>query len=151
MQSDTELKTGQMEENNPSIEYKNLLNSTLNRLTNQYLCLLRAASSEMALSDLQVDPRAGGEMTTANEPPAPLASSTSLSTLSTAVATQNICASVNQLLDLIRTLRLSIIIMGEDRFEEEELECLENRVAMEDIMKASSRIENELLESFNRV
>jgi hypothetical protein len=57
MQSDTELKTGQMEENNPSIEYKNLLNSTLNRLTNQYLCLLRAASSEMALSDLQVDPR----------------------------------------------------------------------------------------------
>jgi hypothetical protein len=41
--------------------------------------------------------------------------------------------------------------MGEDRFEEEELECLENRVAMEDIMKASSRIENELLESFNRV
>lgn len=94
---------------------------------------------------------AGGEMTTANEPPAPLASSTSLSTLSTAVATQNICASVNQLLDLIRTLRLSIIIMGEDRFEEEELECLENRVAMEDIMKASARIENELLESFNRV
>lgn len=94
---------------------------------------------------------AGGKMTTANEPPAPLASSTSLSTLSTAVATQNICASVNQLLDLIRTLRLSMIIMGEDRGEEEELECFENSVAMEDIMKESSRIENELLELLNRV
>jgi hypothetical protein len=57
MQSDTELKKGKREENDPSIEYKNLLKSTLNRLTNQYLCLLKAASSEMALSDLQVDPR----------------------------------------------------------------------------------------------
>lgn len=156
------------------MEFKNLLKSTLNRLTNQYLCLLKAASSEMALSDLQVDPRgeililcklhvfmmmhlklgiftAGGKMTTDNEPPAPLASSTSLSTLSTAVATQNLCASVNQLLDLIRTLRLSITIMGEDRVEEEELECFENSVAMEDIMKESSRIESELLDLLNNV
>lgn len=90
-------------------------------------------------------------MLTANEPPAPLASSTSLSALSTAVATQNICASVNQLLDLIRTLRLSITIMGEERLEEEEMECLENYVAIEDITKEASRIEGELLNLLHNV
>lgn len=42
---------------NPSIEFRNQLKSTLNRLSNQYLCLLKAGSSEVALSDLQVDPR----------------------------------------------------------------------------------------------
>lgn len=133
----------------PSIEFRNQLKSTLNRLSNQYLCLLKAASSEAALSDLQIDPRAGGKMLTANEPPAPLASSTSLSALTTAVATQNICASVNQLLDLIRTLRLSITIMGEDRFEEEEIECLENYVAIEGLEKEACRIEEELLKIYH--
>ena len=43
--------------NNPSLEWKTSLNSTLNRLSNQYLTLLRAASSEMALEDIQIDQR----------------------------------------------------------------------------------------------
>ena len=40
-----------------SEEWKASLNSTLNRLSNQYLTLLRAASSEMALDDSQIDQR----------------------------------------------------------------------------------------------
>jgi len=43
--------------NKPSQEWKASLNSTLNRLSNQYLTLLRAASSEMALDEAQVDHR----------------------------------------------------------------------------------------------
>ena len=43
--------------NEPSQEWKKTLNSTLNRLSNQYLTLLRAASSEMALEDAQIDQR----------------------------------------------------------------------------------------------
>ena len=40
-----------------SEKWKASLNSTLNRLSGQYLTLLRAASSEMALDDAQVDER----------------------------------------------------------------------------------------------
>jgi len=43
--------------NEPSQEWKKTFNSTLNRLSNQYLTLLRAASSEMALDDAQIDQR----------------------------------------------------------------------------------------------
>lgn len=38
-------------------EWKTNLNATLNRLSNQYLTLLRAASSEVALEEAQVDQR----------------------------------------------------------------------------------------------
>jgi hypothetical protein len=43
--------------NDPAQEWKASLNSTLNRLSNQYLTLLRAASSEVALDDAQIDQR----------------------------------------------------------------------------------------------
>lgn len=130
--------------NNPSLEWKTSLNSTLNRLSNQYLTLLRAASSEMALEDIQIDQRAGGQMKTANEPPPPLASSSTLSTLTTSVATENLCTSINSLLDLIRIMRLSVTVMGEERFKEEEVECWEDGVVMEAICKETVEIESEL-------
>lgn len=169
---------------NPSQEWRASLNSTLNRLSNQYLTLLRAASSEMALEDIQIDQRgewvrlnahydsvrsgavhfwptyypsltstyhcvkkstkAGGHMKLANEPPPPLAASTTLSTLTTSVATENICTSVNSLLDLIRIMRLSVTVMGEERSKEEEMECWEDGVVMEAIWKETVEIGNEL-------
>lgn len=137
--------------NEPSQEWKKTLNSTLNRLSNQYLTLLRAASSEMALEDAQIDQRAGGHMTSVNEPPPPLASSTSLSALTASVATENICTSVNTLLDLIRILRLSVTVMGEERFKEEQLECWEDGVVMDEILEESKELEAELRDLMGKV
>ena len=83
-------------------------------------------------------------MKLANEPPPPLAASTTLSTLTTSVATENICTSVNSLLDLIRIMRLSVTVMGEERLKEEEVECWEDGVVMEAICRETVEIENEL-------
>jgi hypothetical protein len=83
-------------------------------------------------------------MKTANEPPPPLASSSTLSTLTTSVATENLCTSINSLLDLIRIMRLSVTVMGEERFKEEEVECWEDGVVMEAICKETVEIESEL-------
>ncbi|GFH48177.1 hypothetical protein CTEN210_04653 [Chaetoceros tenuissimus] len=132
-------------------EWKTNLNATLNRLSNQYLTLLRAASSEVALEEAQVDQRAGGgQMKSQNEPPPPLAASAELSELSTAVATENICTSVNTLLDLIRTLRLSVTIMGEERFREEEVECWEDGVVIDEICEETMQLEREIRSIMNK-
>lgn len=90
-------------------------------------------------------------MTSVNEPPPPLASSTSLSALTTSVATENICTSVNTLLDLIRILRLSVTVMGEERFKEEQLECWEDGVVMDEILEESKELEAELRDLMGKV
>mmetsp|Transcript_6028 Transcript_6028/g.11428 ORF Transcript_6028/g.11428 Transcript_6028/m.11428 type:complete len:140 (+) Transcript_6028:374-793(+) len=133
-----------------SQEWKTSLNATLNRLCSQYLNLLRAASSEHLLDDTPIDQRAGGQMTNANEPPPPLASSTALSTLATLIATENICASVNQLLDLIRILRLSVIVMGEERVQEEEIQCWEDGLMTTEICRETKALEDELRDLLSR-
>jgi hypothetical protein len=89
-------------------------------------------------------------MKSQNEPPPPLAASAELSELSTAVATENICTSVNTLLDLIRTLRLSVTIMGEERFQEEEVECWEDGVVIDEICKETMQLEKELRSIMNK-
>ena len=94
---------------------------------------------------------AGGHMTSVNEPPPPLASSTSLSALTASVATENICTSVNTLLDLIRILRLSVTVMGEERFKEEQLECWEDGVVMDEILEESKELEAELRDLMGKV
>lgn len=156
------IKLMNRQTSNPSQEWKSSVNSTLNRLNNQYLTLLRTASSAVHLDDLQVDPRSGGGTmrstnavaggggggginNAANEPPPPLASSTTLSTLTTAVATQNMNASVNDLLDLMRVLRLSILIMGKEREDEENVECWEDGIVMDEVCRETRRMEEELL------
>jgi len=85
-------------------------------------------------------------MHTANEPPPPLASSTTLSALTTSVTTENICTSVNDLLDLIRIMRLSVTVMGEERFQEEEVECWEDGVVLKEVCRETMEIEKELRE-----
>jgi len=158
-----------------SAKWKSSVKSSLNRLSNQYLTLLRAASSEVALTAVEeeeeanqfeqsasatsssanihgsnnlniIDPRiGGGRMIHPNEPPPPLASSTSLSELTTLVASENICTTVNELLDLIRIARLSVLVMGEDRAEEEAAECWEDSVVMEEVLAETQKMEQKLL------
>lgn len=89
-------------------------------------------------------------MKSQNEPPPPLAASAELSELSTAVATENICTSINTLLDLIRTLRLSVTIMGEERFQEEEVECWEDGVVIDEICEETMQLEKELRSIMNK-
>ena len=90
-------------------------------------------------------------MKTINEPPPPLASSTALSTLATLAATENICHSVNQILDLIRILRLSVIVMGEERFQEEEVECWENEIVTREICRETAALEHEWRELLSKL
>jgi Surfeit locus protein 5 subunit 22 of Mediator complex len=109
----------------PSQEWKESLNATCNRLSTQYLNLLRAASSVMALeaSSGKMDPRAGGggHMQSIQDPPPPaLAADIASSSLQCQLAVENISVAASQLLSLIRTLRLSILLMDEETIQAEE-------------------------------
>mmetsp|Transcript_4671 Transcript_4671/g.5619 ORF Transcript_4671/g.5619 Transcript_4671/m.5619 type:complete len:147 (+) Transcript_4671:51-491(+) len=136
-------------------EWSASLNATCNRLNTQYLALLRSASSVTALEEVgdRQDPRAGGgRMKTMQEPPAPLAADTASSQLQTKLAVQNICISANNLLDLIRTLRLSILLMDEDTVAAEEAyQALESKIITEKAQEEAAKIEAELFKLRNDV
>ena len=136
----------------PGEEWQQSLNATINRLSTQYVNLLRAASSTMALERGHQDPRGtspvgdkkasfsyrlaynnepisvirtpiagGGRMQTPNDAPTPpLASSTNITALQCQLAVENLCVAASQLLSLIRTLRLSILLMDEETIATEE-------------------------------
>lgn len=60
-------------------------------------------------------------MQTPNDAPTPpLASSTNTTALQCQVAAENLCVAASQLLSLIRTLRLSILLMDEETIASEE-------------------------------
>ena len=65
---------------------------------------------------------AGGHpMNTLNDPPPPpLASDVAMSSLQCQLAVENICVATSQLLSLIRTLRLSMLLMDEETIMTEE-------------------------------
>ena len=132
----------------PSETWKLSLDATCNRLMSHYLSLLRAASSSVDQDNnnntstsagdatsastttnsnnnnqVGTDPRAGGGlMRDANDPPPPLASNVQMSALQAKLAAENLCVASSNALDLIRTLRLSVLLMDEEliRAEEEE-------------------------------
>ncbi|KAG7349145.1 RNA polymerase II transcription mediator complex protein [Nitzschia inconspicua] len=109
----------------PSQDWRETLNATCNRLSTQYLNLLRSASSVMALesSSGKMDPRSGGggNMQTIQDPPRPaLAADIASSSLQCQLAVENIAVAASQLLSLIRTLRLSILLMDEETIQAEE-------------------------------
>ena len=81
-------------------------------------------------------------------PPPPLASSTNLSSLNATLASQNICMASTELLDLIRTLRMSALLMEEGSIRmEEDVECWEDNVVVADIVKKEGLVlEKKLLE-----
>lgn len=125
----------------PAEAWKSSLDATCNRLMSHYLSLLRAASSSSSsdqdasgggantggTDQVGTDPRAGGGlMRDADDPPPPLASNVQMSAVQAKLAAENLCVASSNALDLIRTLRLSVLLMDEEliRAEEEE-EALE--------------------------
>jgi len=167
----------------PGEEWLSSLNATCNRLSTQYLNLLRAAAGgsfqtssmmNMMLNDVpelngsgvtadnivgleehesrkQLDRGGGGKMIELNEPPAPLAADAALSTLQTKLAAENICVAVSHLLDLIRTLRLSALLMEEGVIgEEEEEEFQYVKELAKEAALISTKMEEELMAIRNK-
>ena len=183
------------DDESPAQEWSSSLNATCNRLSTQYLSLLRSASggpsafptststsssmisggtsitpSSGALSvnavdgptsgatggtdsfideqdtRKQLERSGGGLMREQNEPPAPLAADAALARLQAKLATENIYVAVCNLLDLIRTLRLSALLMEEDVIAaEEEEEFLEVKRSAKEAAIASTVIEEDLM------
>jgi len=85
-----------------------------------------------------------------NEPPPSLAASVNFSSLQAKIASQNICIAASQLLDLIRTLRLSALLMDQPTIAmEASSECNRCNEQTEQILKACRVLEMKLLELRN--
>lgn len=142
----------------PGQDWRESLNATCNRLSTQYMNLLRAASSVSALekgnasNGTVVDPRAGGGkmMSLQDPPPPPLAADVASSSLQCQLAVENICVASSQLLSLIRTLRLSILMMDEEAIAaEEELQVLEVEKITMEAQRQANQLEKEWMELRN--
>mmetsp|Transcript_16632 Transcript_16632/g.25289 ORF Transcript_16632/g.25289 Transcript_16632/m.25289 type:complete len:161 (-) Transcript_16632:1355-1837(-) len=133
----------------PAEAWEKSLDATCNRLMSHYLSLLRAAASSTdqyasstggdngGAHQVGTDPRAGGGlMLDADDPPPPLAANVQMSAVQAKLAAENLCVASSNALDLIRTLRLSVLLMDEEliRAEEEEeaLELCEMGLEAED-------------------
>ncbi|VEU36084.1 unnamed protein product [Pseudo-nitzschia multistriata] len=143
----------------PGQDWRESLNATCNRLSTQYINLLRAASSVSALekgggsgSNNAHDPRAGtGKMMSLQDPPPPsLAAEIASSSLQCQLAAENICVASSQLLSLIRTLRLSILMMDEEAIAaEEELQVLEVEKITTEAQHQANQLEKEWMQLRN--
>lgn len=140
----------------PGQDWRESLNATCNRLSTQYMNLLRAASSVSALEQGSntnvVDPRSGGGkmMSLQDPPPPPLAADVASSSLQCQLAVENICVASSQLLSLIRTLRLSILMMDEEAIAaEEELQVLEVQKITLQAQNQANQLEKEWMELRN--
>ena len=140
----------------PGQDWRESLNATCNRLSTQYMNLLRAASSVSALeqgnNNNAVDPRSGGGkmMSLQDPPPPPLAADVASSSLQCQLAVENICVASSQLLSLIRTLRLSILMMDEEAIAaEEELQVLEVQKITMEAQNQANQLEKEWMELRN--
>ena len=75
-------------------------------------------------------------MQTPEDPPPPLAASVSLNRVQAKLAAENLCVAASNALDLIRTLRLSALLLDEEAIraeeEEEALEAMEVTLAAEE-------------------
>lgn len=132
----------------PAEEWEQSLNATCNRLSNQYLHLIKAAAAASS-STQQHDPRAGGgHMTSPQDPPPPpLAANIAQSQIQCRAATENICVATSHLLGLIRTLRLSLLLMDQETVAaEEELQVLQAQELTREARLEAAQIEKDWLE-----
>lgn len=91
-------------------------------------------------------------MQSSQEPPPPLAADASLSALQAQMAVENLCVASSNMLDLIRTLRLSILLMDEDTIAaEEEWQVTASKEQTRQCMKQVAELEAELLKLKNQM
>eukprot|EP00984_Skeletonema_dohrnii_P003159 scaffold1049_cov101-Skeletonema_dohrnii-CCMP3373.AAC.4 len=150
----------------PADEWSASVDATCNRLMSNYLSLMRAAasssdyannhhhheSSSTEQAEVGSDPRAcGGLMRDADDPPPPLAANVQMSAVQAKLAVENLCVASSHALDLIRTLRLSALLMDEEAIraeeEEEALDVYEKKLEAEE---ECILLEQKLLELRNK-
>lgn len=91
-------------------------------------------------------------MNSLQEPPPPLAGDAALHELQAQLAVENLCVASSHLLELIRTLRLSVLLMDEDTIAaEEQLQVLESNKITALAEAEASKIEAELLRLRNHI
>jgi len=147
----------------PGQDWRESLNATCNRLSTQYLNLLRAASSMSSLEQKRNDNNSnnnnnkgggsGGQKMTSlqDPPPPPLAADVGSSSLQCQLAVENLCVASSQLLSLIRTLRLSILMMDEETIAaEEEWQVLEVQKITTQAQNEANKLEQEWMELRNQ-
>jgi hypothetical protein len=102
----------------------------------------------------KADPRAGGgqKMTSLQDPPPPpLAADVMSSSLQCQLAVENLCVATSQLLSLIRTLRLSILLMDEETIAaEEEWQVQQVQDITTQAQEQANKIEQQWMELRNR-
>lgn len=80
-------------------------------------------------------------------PPPPLAADVALSMLQCQLAAENICVASSNILSLIRTLRLSLLLMDEDTIAaEEEVEVQRTKKLTEQAMQDAVKLEQQYME-----
>lgn len=144
----------------PGEDWRQSLNATCNRLNTQYLNLIRAASSMSvdgnssfmeANKKRDIGTGAGQKMMSLQDPPPPpLAADVGSSSLQCQLAAENICVASSQLLSLIRTLRLSILLMDEETIAaEEEWQVMELQKLTSNVQKDANELERKWMELRN--
>ena len=85
-------------------------------------------------------------MLSLQEPPPPLAADAVLHELQAQLAVENLCVASSHLLELIRTIRLSVLLMDEDTIAaEEEFQVIEFSLETEKAQLETARLETELM------
>ena len=142
----------------PADDWKASVDATCNRLANNYLSLMRAAAptsdnvnNNHESAEVGSDARAGGGlMRDIDDPPPPLAANVQMSVVQAKLASENLCVASSNALDLIRTLRLSALLMDEEAIraeeEEEALDVYEKKLEAEE---ECIELERKLLEMRN--
>jgi hypothetical protein len=83
-------------------------------------------------------------MTTLQDPPPPVAADAAWHEMQTQLAVENLCVASSQLLELIRTLRLSLLLMDEDTIvAEEELQAMTERQEAQEAQGQADELEAE--------
>ena len=91
-------------------------------------------------------------MKSLNEPPPPLAADAAMHDLQSQTAVENLCVASSHLLELIRTLRLSVLLMDEDTIAAEEaLQVLESKQITQQAQAEADHLEAELMKLRNEL
>jgi Surfeit locus protein 5 subunit 22 of Mediator complex len=159
-EGDLDRRGGGSDDTSPADEWLKQLRATCNRLSTQYLQLLRAAGSVDDGSSAgsgggdppnQHNPRSGSRQhvmkSTQDPPPPPLAANVASSLVQCQVAAENLNVAASSLLTLIRTLKLSLLLTDADTMEaEQELECRACQEEAAQALREANELEQALME-----